>query len=170
MFGNCVLVPATYYRIKEKYGDSPCNHCINKKFGCPNKKPIQVGFNSFIPIENDSKELPKCKIWCRDCKAENGEIWHEVFWNGRRAYAIKCPICGSEFLLYKDKVRAEYTGYTNFKGEFVPADRYGTRITKMLNEYSRTHNEGEASVLVGTFGENISVSPMMEALKKAGLT
>ena len=168
MLGNCVLVPATYYAIKEKYEDSPCNHCINKQFGCPNKKPVRVGFNSFIPIEDDVKELPICGIWCKKCKAKNAKVEHEVFWNARRAYAIKCPICGSEFLLYRDKVRAEYTGYTNFKGEFVPADPYGTRLTKMLNETNLTYTEEEPS-LVATFGEDASVSPMMEALKKAGL-
>lgn len=168
MLGNCVLVPATYYRIKEQYGDSPCNHCVNKQFGCPDKEPVRVGFNSFIPIENDPKELPICGIWCRECKDKNGKIQHEVLWNSKRAYAIKCPICGSEFLLYRDKVRAEYTGYKNALGEFVPADLYGERTTKMINSYTRKL-ENEPTPLIASFGEDTSTSPMMAALKKAGV-
>ena len=168
MLRNCVLVPATYYRIKEKYEDSPCNHCINKQFGCPDKEPIQVGFDRFIPIENDPEELPICGIWCRECKDKSGKIQHEVLWNARRAYAIKCPICGSEFLLYKDKVRAEYTGYQNAFGEFVSADLYGTRITKMINSYTCEFKD-EPAKLVASFGEDTSTSPMMAALKKAGV-
>ena len=168
MFGNCVLVPATYYALKEKYTDSPCNHCVNKKFGCPEKQPVRVGYNSFIPIEDDPKELPKCGIWCKDCKAKNGKIQHEVLWNARRAYAIKCSICGAEFLLYKDKVSAEYTGYTNGRGEFVPADPYGKRDIAFIGNHNREHKE--EAVLFASFGEgeNSSMSTMMEALKKAG--
>lgn len=166
MLGNCVLVPATYYRIKEKYGDSPCNHCINKQFGCPQKKAIRVGYNSFIPIEDDPKELPKCGIWCRDCKQRNGKIQHEVLWNGRRAYVIKCPVCGSEFLLYKDKVRYEYTGFKNGKGEFIPPDPYGTR--RMPSIFGS--DKGEPDVLIATFGDDgQSTSTFMDALKRAGI-
>ena len=168
MVENCVLVPATYYRIKEKYGDSPCNHCVNRQFGCPNKKAIRVGLDSFIPIENDPKELPICGIWCRKCKAESGKIQHEVLWNAKRAYAIKCPICGSEFLLYKDKVRAESTGYKNGFGEFVLADLYGARTTEIINSYTRKLKD-EPDRLVASFGEDTSTSPMMAALKKAGV-
>lgn len=169
MLGNCVLVPATYYRIKERYKDSPCNHCINKQFGCPDKKSIQVGMHLFIPIEDSPAELPKCKIWCRNCKAENGEIQHEVLWNGKRAYAIMCPICRSEFLLYKDKVRYQYTGYKNFKGEFVPPDRYGNRRYPVLEEMARRYDEPDT--LVASFGseDGNSTSTMLEALRKAGL-
>lgn len=165
MIGNCVLVPATYYRIKEKYGDSPCNHCINKQFGCPEKKAIQVGLNRFIPIENSPEELPKCGIWCKSCKAKNGKIQHEVLWNAKRAYVIKCPICGAEFMLYKDKVRYQYTGYRNMKGEFVPPDPYGTMRTKTFES-----KEKEPAELIATFGErNPEKTTLQEALEKAGL-
>lgn len=169
MLGNCVLVPATYYRIKEKYGDSPCNHCINKQFGCPDKNPIQWGYDLFIPIENSPEELPRCKIWCRNCKAENGEIKHEVLWNGKRAYAIECPICRAKFLLYKDKVRYQYTGYKNFKGEFVPPDRYGTRRNEAMERMSRRSDEPDK--LVASFGSGYDspFSTMLDALRRAGL-
>ncbi len=167
MLKNCVLAPATYYRIKEKFTDSVCNHCINSTFGCPNKEPIVVksnGWNErFIPIESHSSELPKCKIWCRSCKQENAEIQHEIFWNNRHAYAIKCPICGAEFKLYKDKVRAQYTGYTNYLGKFVPPDKYG-------NRWRNNHSEkDEPATLVGSFGDQRE-DTMADALKKAGFT
>lgn len=164
MLENCVLIPANYYELKEKYADSPCNHCIYKQYGCPDKKAIRIGLNSFIPIENDSKELPKCGIWCRNCKTTNGRIQHEVLWNAKRAYAIKCPVCGSEFLLYKEKVRYEYTGYKNMNGEFVPPDPYRKRITNIFSG----HNE--EPTLIASFGEEEQhTSTMMEALKRAGI-
>ncbi len=166
MLGNCVLAPAAYDWLKEKYGDSPCNHCINKQFGCPKKKAIRVGYSSFIPIEDDPKELPKCGIWCRDCKQRNGKIQHEVLWNGRRAYVIKCPVCGSEFLLYRDKVRYEYTGFKNGMGEFVPPDPYGTRRKPSIFGSDKE----EPDVIFATFGDDgQSTSTFMDALKRAGI-
>ena len=166
MLANCVLVPAVYYDLKEKYEDSPCNHCVNRQFGCPDKRPIRVGWSSFIPIEDDPEELPKCGIWCRECKEKNGKIQHEVLWNGKRAYVIKCPICGSEFLLYKSKVQYQYTGFTNFKGEFVPPDPYGER--RISNIFTTNKEE---DVLIATFGEESqsTMSTMMEAMMRAGI-
>lgn len=168
MFSNCVLVPAAYYAMKEKHGDSPCNHCIYKKYGCPEKQAIRVGMWKFIPIENDPMELPKCKIWCKKCKAENAEIKHEVIWNARKAYAIRCPICQSEFLLYKDKVRYQYTGFKNGLGEFVPPDKYGNRRNEALERMAREADEPDR-VIASFGGSNTGTSTMLEALKRAGL-
>lgn len=170
MFYNCVLAPAAYDQMEEKYKDIPCNHCINKQYGCPEKQAIQVGYERFIPIENDAKELPICKIWCRKCKGKTGEIQHEVLWNRRNAYAIKCPICNSEFLLYRDKVKYEYTGYTDFNGEFVPADPYHTRQIRQIGHFFERRNNEPETVLVASFGENSDDnSAMAVALKKAGI-
>lgn len=163
MLGNCVLVPATYYRMKEKYGNDTCKHCINHRYGCPTKSKITVGLESFIPVEDNESELPKCGIWCRTCKQNSGKIKHEVIWNGKNSYVIKCPICGSEFLLYKAKVRSEYTGFTNMKGEFVKPDLYGK-----TNPFKYPIEDKPDELIASVRVDNASTI-MMDALKKAGI-
>ena len=168
MFYKCVLVPAVYLKLREKYGDEACKHCIYNQYGCLEKEAITFNGYRYIPIEESKEDLPKCKIWCKNCKAENGLILHEVLWNGRHAYAIKCHVCGAEFLLYKGKVHAEYTGYVNMNGEYVSPHKYRSLYREFCAEDSRRSARTEVEH-VATFGEETGNSAMKEALKKAGI-
>ena len=169
MFGNCVLVPATYYNLTERYTDRPCNHCVYSNYGCPTKNKILVKDHYYIPIENSAEELPKCGIWCKNCKAENGKIQHEVLWNGRHAYAIKCKVCGAEFLLYKEKVHQQYTGFVNGNGNFVKPDKYGNRLARELMAMN-SKREDEEPELVLSIGAEESSNVFADAFKKAGIS
>ena len=168
MSGNCVLAPATYYKMKEMYSDSPCNHCMYKAFGCPNKQAILVNGYKYIPIEENESKLPKCGIWCKNCKDNTGKIQHEVLWNGHRAYAIKCPICQSEFILYKHKVQYQYTGYVNMKGEFVKPVPYGTKDPRE-GIFTIQIPSGESEQVYSSEYIQQTNTAMSDALKKAGL-
>lgn len=170
MFDNCVLVPATYYKLKEKYGKDTCEHCMYHQYGCPEKDSITFKGHRYLPLEESEKVLPRVKIWCRECKAKNAEIQHEVFWNCKPAYAIQCPVCGAEFLLYKQKVHVEYTGFVNKKGEYVSPHEYRERIKAWCGEDARKDNQPEAEH-VATFWEeeNGENTAMKDALKRAGI-
>ena len=169
MFYNCVLVPATYYKLKEKYGEDACEHCVYHQYGCPEKYAITFNGYRYIPIEESKKVLPKCRIWCKNCKAKNGLIQHEVLWNCRHAYAIKCDVCGAEFLLYRDKVSAEYTGFVNMREEYVSPHEYRSMEREFCAKESRRRLRPEVEH-VATFGEeNGGNTAMEEALKRAGI-
>lgn len=138
MDGNCVLVPASYYSIKEKYPeDSPCKHCVYHKYGCPNQPTFVLNGYKYIAIEQDAKELPKNEIWCKKCKSNSGKIFHKTLWNARPAFAIKCKYCGSEYMMYEDRIRAQYTGFTNGFGDFVHADPHLSGSPKITPNVKR---------------------------------
>ena len=168
MFENCVLVPAVYLMLRGKYGKDACKHCVYHKYGCPEKDSITFKGQRYIPLEESKKVLPKCRIWCKDCKTSNGVIQHEVLWHSRHAYAIRCSVCGAEFLLYKHKVHVEYTGFVNMKGEYVSPHEYTERIKAWCGEDTRKDNLPETEH-VATFGEENGGNTMEEALKRAGI-
>lgn len=127
MLENCVLTPEAYKKMWSIHVDDPCKHCMFKSFGCPDKQAISVNGQKFIPIEDDESKLPKCGIYCKNCKGNTAKIEHEILWNCNKSYAIKCPVCKSEFILYKYKVQHQYTGYENMEGKFVQPILYGKK-------------------------------------------
>lgn len=170
MWENCVLVPAAWLQLRERNPhDNPCEHCFWHKYGCPEKEAFTVGYHKYIPTEESSEELPKCGIWCRECKDTSGKVVHKTIWNCKPAYAVKCSHCGSTFMLYAHKVRAEYTGFKNLKGDYVPPQRYGTTnwpkwpATNRIPEYSQQERE-----VLTVEGEK-SKTAMQIAMEKAGL-
>lgn len=122
MFYNCVLSPKSYKELKEKYGDNACEHCIYHRYNCPNRETIIVNGSKFIPIEN-KKILPKYKVCCEDCGILSGIIKHIVLWRGKNAYAIKCHVCGTEYLLYPEIVEAEYKNATGRVGKCISLEK-----------------------------------------------
>ena len=155
--------------LREKYGQDACKHCVYYKYGCPEKDPITFKGQRYMPLEESKKVLPRCRIWCKNCKAPNGVIQHEVLWHSRHAYAIKCDVCGAEFLLYKSKVSTEYTGFVNMNGEYVSPQEYRNRTRDHCAEELRRSARPEVEH-VATFGEeNGGNTAMEEALKRAGI-
>lgn len=173
MWESCVLTLSSYEDIKRSFpSDSPCNHCVYHKYGCPNIKTFTVGSQKYIPIEQSLDELPKCGIWCRNCKKNSGKIFHETFWNRLKAFAIRCSQCKEEFFMYAYKVRAKYTGFVNKDGEFVAPDLYGSRNLKKESESARKlaelHKRSTDIVVYSTKTEKASTA-MELAMKKAGI-
>ena len=173
MFSNCVISPAHWEHLREEFpGDSPCEHCPFHKYGCPDKKPFEVGFQRFVAIEQSPDELPKCGIWCKNCKDTSGKIIHKTLWNGKPAFAVKCH-CGETFLLYESKVHREYTGFFNLKGDYVPPVRYGTqnsyRFQKPILRSELSLGEDKTVWTTDLVQADSTPTAMELALKKAGL-
>lgn len=135
MMEYCVISYAAQEEIRKRHPEEPiCNHCVYGLNGCNGTAETTFEMKvfslpqRFVIAEESPEDLPETGIWCKHCKGNCGKIFHETLWNGKWAYAIKCPQCGSTWMLYKSKVRREYTGFINLKGEFVPPMRYGCRV------------------------------------------
>lgn len=166
---SCVMVPFTYMELQRKYPhDSPCNHCYYHQYGCPNVKSFTIRLHKFIAIEKDADELPKCGIWCKNCKDRSGKIFHKTLFNGRFAFAVRCPRCGGEFVLYESKVRQEYTGFINGNGEFVSPNSYGTSKPTVKPIVKPVSVPQEKNIVYSSRSTN-EPTAMEIALRKAGL-
>lgn len=126
----CLICWAEKEHIMGKYpGENVCEHCFYRNYGCDGTeattftmKPFTLT-ERFVIAEQSPEELPKTRAWCNKCKENCGKVIHATIWNARDAYAIKCPRCGNEWLLYKSRYQQQYTGYINGKGEYVSPDR-----------------------------------------------
>lgn len=134
MMEFCLISYAAQEEIRKRHPEgSVCDHCIYGLNGCTGtaestfEMKVFSLHQRFVIAEESPEDLPKNGIWCKRCKDNCGKIFHETLWNGKLAYAIRCPHCGNEWMLYKSKVRQEYTGFTNMLGDFVPPQRYGCK-------------------------------------------
>lgn len=124
---KCVVPYAGRRMLVEKHpGSNPCDYCVYHKYGCPNQPTFEVNSHMYMAIEQSADELPKQGIYCKKCRCTSGKIKHETLWNGRNSYFVSCPHCGSKFLLYKERVQSQYTGFVNGRGDFVHPDPYNT--------------------------------------------
>lgn len=130
----CLISYAAQEEIRKRHPEgSVCDHCVYRLNGCTGtaestfEMKVFSLHQRFVIAEESPEDLPKNGIWCKHCKDNCGRIFHETLWNGKWAYAIRCPHCRSEWMLYKSRVRQEYTGFTNMLGDFVPPKRYGCK-------------------------------------------
>lgn len=146
----CLISYAAQEEIWKRHPEEPiCNHCVYGLNGCNGTAGTTFEMKvfsltkRFVIAEESPEDLPKTGIWCKHCQDNCGKIFHETLWNGKWAYAIKCPRCGSTWMLYKDRVQQEYTGFTNSAGDFVPPMRYGCRVPTTVRD-ARAEIEAKA--------------------------
>lgn len=141
MMEYCLISYAAQEEIRKRHPEEPiCNHCVYGLNGCNGTAETTFEMKvfsltqRFVIAEESPEDLPKTGVWCKRCKDNCGKIFHKTLWSGKWAYAIKCPRCGNEWMLYKSKVRQEYTGFTNMLGEFVPPQRYGCKAPTVAHD------------------------------------
>lgn len=166
---SCVMVPYSYMELQRKYPhDSPCNHCYYHQYGCPDVQSFTINIRKYIAIEKDASELPKCGIWCKNCKDRSGKVFHQTILNSRKAFAVRCSRCGEEFVLYESKVRQEYTGFVNGKGDFVYPSRYSAKVPA-AKPICKPVSVPEEKEIVCSSQSAKQPTAMEIALRKAGL-
>lgn len=146
----CLISYLAQEEIQKRHPDEPiCSHCVYGLNGCDGTESTTFEMKvfslhqRFVICEETPEQLPKNGIWCKHCKGNCGRIFHETLWNAKMAYAIRCSHCGNEWMLYKSKVKQEYTGFVNMLGEFVPPQRYGCKAPTVAHDV-RAEIETEA--------------------------